>query len=135
LDSIHDASRSFPVLDSFNLPEVISQSVEKARYLPPTMTLGRSKAVIPLKGINVPFHSSYLRPDIDAFRKCLQKSIDVEHINPTKLTGHFIPNLTAIPFEVTLEYFREVFRLTGSIPIKQAIERVGYYETCLTHIN
>ncbi|KAJ0148346.1 Radical S-adenosyl methionine domain-containing protein 2 [Fusarium oxysporum f. sp. albedinis] len=123
LDRIHDASRSFPVLDSFNLTKVISQSVDKARHLPPTMTLGRSKAVIPLHGINVPFHSSYLRPDIDAFRKCLQRSIDVEHINPTKLVGHFVPNLTAIPFEVTPKCFEEVFRLTGSIPIKQALER------------
>jgi fatty acid synthase subunit beta len=93
------------------------------------MTLSRSKAAIPLKGINVPFHSSYLRPGVDAFRKCLQRSILVEHIDPAKLVGRYVPNLTAKPFEVTHEYFKEVFRLTGSIPIRQALETVCNHGT------
>lgn len=88
------------------------------------MALSRGKATIPLKGIDVPFHSSYLQPGVDAFRKCLQRAITRDNVDPASLTGRYVPNLTARPFEVTREYFEDVLRLTGSTPVRQALEAV-----------
>ncbi|KAG9235151.1 fatty acid synthase [Amylocarpus encephaloides] len=84
----------------------------------PIKALTRGRATIPLKGIDVPFHSSFLKPGIGSFRNVLHRHIHADTLDVTKLSGRYIPNLTAKPFEVNEETFTEVARLTGSQRLK-----------------
>jgi enoyl reductase-like protein/3-oxoacyl-ACP reductase-like protein/acyl dehydratase len=74
----------------------------------------RGKATIPLKGIDVPFHSRLLLPGVKAFREVLEQNL----ANPLKfasvLRQGYIPNVTGIPFAVTKEYVELVSQQTSS---------------------
>ncbi|KAJ2035636.1 fatty acid synthase alpha subunit Lsd1 [Coemansia sp. S3946] len=74
----------------------------------------RGRATIPLPGIDVPFHSSQLLSGVDEFRTFLQDKIRSENINYSALHLHYVPNLTAVPFEVSREYFSLVHSITES---------------------
>ncbi|KAF4458052.1 fatty acid synthase subunit beta [Fusarium austroafricanum] len=126
LDRIHYASRSFFDNGSFNLTDSVRETVKEVKNLHSPPVLGRSKASIPLRGLDVPFHSSHLRSGVDPFRRHLQRSLKLDKAGSTKLIGRYIPNLTGKPFEVTRQYFKEVLRLTGSIMIQQALESVCF---------
>ena len=90
--------------------------------------LERGFATIPLKGIDVPFHSTFLRSGVKPFRSFLMKKINKTSIDPGKLVGKYIPNVTAKPFEISREYFEEVYRLTKSPRILGVLERWEEYE-------
>lgn len=104
--------------------EVSKQSVAK----PQPIDLQRGFACIPLKGISVPFHSSYLRGGVQPFKKFLLKKIPQKALKVDNLVNKYIPNLTARPFEVTKDYFEEVYNLTGSEKIKQVLENWESYQ-------
>ncbi|KAJ2747571.1 fatty acid synthase alpha subunit Lsd1 [Coemansia sp. BCRC 34301] len=74
----------------------------------------RGKTTIPLPGIDVPFHSSQLLPGVDEFRALLQAKVRPESIDYSALHLCYIPNLTAVPFEVSREYFSLVHGITRS---------------------
>ncbi|KAJ2347619.1 fatty acid synthase alpha subunit Lsd1, partial [Coemansia sp. RSA 2671] len=74
----------------------------------------RGRATIPLPGIDVPFHSSQLLPGVDEFRVLLQDKTRPENIDYSLLHLRYIPNLTAVPFEVSREYFSLVHSITQS---------------------
>ncbi|KAJ2057394.1 fatty acid synthase alpha subunit Lsd1 [Coemansia sp. S146] len=74
----------------------------------------RGRATIPLPGIDVPFHSSQLLPGVNEFRSLLQDKIRPENIDYSALHLRYIPNLTAVPFEVSQQYFSLVHSITGS---------------------
>ncbi|KAK6822510.1 hypothetical protein PG987_014055 [Apiospora arundinis] len=84
--------------------------------------LQRGAATVPLSGVDVPFHSSYLRPRMDAFRRVLLDNLDVTRLSPEKLVGKYVPNVTGKPFELTREYFQESLRITGSERIQKVLE-------------
>ncbi|KAK7990686.1 fatty acid synthase subunit beta [Apiospora arundinis] len=84
--------------------------------------LQRGAATVPLSGVDVPFHSSYLRPRMDAFRRVLLDNLDVTRLSPEKLVGKYVPNVTGKPFELTREYFEESLRITGSERIQKVLE-------------
>ncbi|OJJ69732.1 hypothetical protein ASPBRDRAFT_198373 [Aspergillus brasiliensis CBS 101740] len=92
----------------------LHQCASAAKAKPQPIQLQRGVATVPLRGIDVPFHSSFLSPGITAFRACLHKYIDKDTLDADRLVGKYIPNLTARPFEVSEDYFRQVFRLTKS---------------------
>lgn len=79
-----------------------------------TAPLQRGKATIPLPGIDVPFHSSYLRAGVAPFRHHLSRFIRRKAVDLEKLQGRYVPNVTARPFEVSRSYLEDVWRLTGS---------------------
>ncbi|KAI9826698.1 MAG: beta subunit of fatty acid synthetase [Phylliscum demangeonii] len=87
------------------------------------LELARGAATIPLKGIDVPFHSSYLLPSMNSFRKVLLQNVDEASIDPAKLIDKYVPNLTAAPFQITREYFERVYRLTGSRRLEDILAR------------
>ncbi|KAJ2732821.1 fatty acid synthase alpha subunit Lsd1 [Coemansia sp. BCRC 34962] len=74
----------------------------------------RGRATIPLPGIDVPFHSSQLLPGVDEFRTLLQDKIRPENIDYSALRLRYVPNLTAVPFEVSRAYFSLVYCITES---------------------
>ncbi|RAL03127.1 beta subunit of fatty acid synthase [Aspergillus ibericus CBS 121593] len=94
--------------------DTLHQCASAAKAKPQPIQLERGAATVPLRGIDVPFHSSFLSPGITAFRACLYKYIDKDTLDADRLVGKYIPNLTARPFEISEEYFRQVFRLTKS---------------------
>lgn len=92
------------------------------------ISLERGFATIPLKGIDVPFHSTFLRSGVKPFRSFLLKKINKTTIDPSKLVGKYIPNVTARPFEITKEYFEDVYRLTNSPRIANILSNWEKYE-------
>lgn len=96
------------------LVDIIRGCAEQTEAKPKPIDLQRGFATIPLKGIDVPFHSTFLRSGVKPFRSFLLKKIQKTSIDPSKLVGKYIPNVTAKPFEITRDYFEEVFRLTNS---------------------
>ncbi|KAJ1947505.1 fatty acid synthase alpha subunit Lsd1 [Linderina macrospora] len=83
---------------------------ERDGYIAPR----RTSATIPIGGIDVPFHSSILGAGVQSFRKVLQTKISPSSVSLDRLRGHYIPNLTARPFDVTKEYMENVYALTNS---------------------
>jgi len=96
------------------LREIIRGCAEATLKKPTPLELERGFATIPLKGIDVPFHSTFLRSGVKPFRSFLLKKINKTTIDPSKLVGKYIPNVTAKPFALTKEYFEEVYKLTSS---------------------
>lgn len=93
-----------------------------AKSLAKPINLQRGKATVPLSGINVPFHSSYLRTGIDTYKESLRQMIHKEDIFPERLVGRFIPNVMGKTFSVEKSYVEEVAQVTGSEPLQRLVE-------------
>ncbi|KAH7122772.1 acyl transferase domain-containing protein [Dendryphion nanum] len=72
------------------LPSLITSSITSSSSLSSQPTLTRGTATIPLAGIDVPFHSSFLRPNLAAFREVLERNIRVDWMEPEKLVGSYV---------------------------------------------
>jgi fatty acid synthase subunit beta len=111
-----------------HLVDIIRECMKQTEAKPKPLALERGFATIPLRGIDVPFHSTFLRSGVKPFRSFLLKKINKTTIDPSKLVGKYIPNVTARPFEITKEYFEDVYRLTGSPRIANVIANWEKYE-------
>lgn len=111
-----------------HLTEIVAEVAKGTVAKPQPIDLQRGFACIPLKGISVPFHSSYLRSGVTPFKRFLEKKIPMSAVKPASLIGKYIPNLTAKPFELTREYFQDVYDLTGSAKIKEILDNWAQYE-------
>lgn len=105
-----------------HLGEIIRECAAKSVAKPQPIALERGFAVIPLPGISVPFHSSYLRSGVKPFKNFLAKRVPKNAVKPAALTSKYIPNLTAKPFEISKEYFQDVYDLTKSEEIKRILD-------------
>ncbi|KAJ2369194.1 fatty acid synthase alpha subunit Lsd1 [Coemansia sp. RSA 2610] len=76
--------------------------------------MARTRATIPIPGIDVPFHSSHLLAGASQFRTCINMMIRETGTYCAQFANRYIPNLTAVPYEVTREYFTLVYEQTGS---------------------
>ncbi|EME41649.1 hypothetical protein DOTSEDRAFT_73897 [Dothistroma septosporum NZE10] len=112
-----------------HLVEIIKECAKQTEAKPRPIDLQRGFATIPLKGIDVPFHSTFLRSGVKPFRSFLLKKINKTSIDPSKLVGKYIPNVTAKPFELTKEYFEDVYRLTKSPRIGNILDNWDKYES------
>ncbi|KAI8855120.1 acyl transferase domain-containing protein [Chytridium lagenaria] len=81
----------------------------------------RGIATIPLAGIDVPFHSSFLLNGVGPFREILRKKLQAKFLNVNLLVGKYIPNLTAKPFSLSKAYIEEVYQQTNSVMLKQTL--------------
>lgn len=111
------------------LTEIVTEIAKKSEEKPQPIDLERGFATIPLKGISVPFHSSYLRSGVKPFQRFLLKKLPQQAVKPANLIGKYIPNLTAKPFSISKEYFQEVYDLTGSAKIRNILDNWEKYET------
>ncbi|KAH0541502.1 beta subunit of fatty acid synthetase [Glutinoglossum americanum] len=107
-----------------HLVEIIRECAKQTEAKPKPLDLQRGFATIPLKGIDVPFHSTFLRSGVKPFRSFLLKKIDKNTIDPSKLIGKYVPNVTAKPFQLTKEYFEDVYRLTNSPRIANVLANI-----------
>lgn len=112
-----------------HLVEIIKECAKTTETKTQPIELERGFATIPLKGIDVPFHSTFLRSGVKPFRSFLLKKINKTSIDPSKLVGKYIPNVTAKPFELTKEYFEDVYRLTNSPRIGNILANWDKYES------
>ncbi|KAF2665752.1 putative fatty acid synthase subunit beta [Microthyrium microscopicum] len=112
-----------------HLRSIIKECANQTKAKAQPIELERGFATIPLRGIDVPFHSTFLRSGVKPFRNFLLKKINKTSIDPAKLVGKYIPNVTAKPFELTREYFEDVFRLTSSPRIGHILQNWDKYET------
>ncbi|KAK4960695.1 beta subunit of fatty acid synthetase, partial [Elasticomyces elasticus] len=112
-----------------HLVDIIGECAKQTQAKAKPLDLQRGFATIPLKGIDVPFHSTFLRSGVKPFRSFLLKKINKTSIDPGKLVGKYIPNVTARPFELTREYFEDVYRLTNSPKIGGILANWEKYES------
>ncbi|KAH8900072.1 beta subunit of fatty acid synthase [Thozetella sp. PMI_491] len=110
------------------LIEIIQGCAARTEEKPKPLELQRGFATIPLRGIDVPFHSTFLRSGVKPFRSFLLKKINKTTIDPAKLIGKYIPNVTAKPFALTREYFEDVYRLTNSPKIGNILANWEKYQ-------
>ena len=78
------------------------------------------RAVIPIPGIDVPFHSSRLVGGVADFRAHLDALIP-EEINLDALVGRYIPNLVARPFALSREFVESIAEVVDSEPIAEIL--------------
>src|SRR6202021_3210714 len=65
------------------LVEIIRECAKQTEAKPKPLDLQRGFATIPLKGIDVPFHSTFLRSGLKPFRSFLLKKIYKTSIHPS----------------------------------------------------
>jgi fatty acid synthase subunit beta len=111
-----------------HLTDIIKGCAQQTEAKPKPIELERGFATIPLRGIDVPFHSTFLRSGVKPFRSFLNTQIKKTSIDPAKLIGKYIPNVTARPFEITKEYFENVYALTNSPNIKAILQKWDSYQ-------
>ncbi|PJZ68612.1 hypothetical protein CH373_16575 [Leptospira perolatii] len=80
------------------------------------------KTTIRLEGIDVPFHSRVLVGGVSDFRKILEKNIPMD-LPLGQLDGNYIPNLVALPFEVTTEFLQEALKISGSHILQDILKK------------
>ncbi|KAI0243885.1 fatty acid synthase alpha subunit Lsd1, partial [Massospora cicadina] len=86
------------------------------------IVLERGVATIPLPGLDVPFHSNFLINGVVPFRSYILQRISPVNVDVAQLTGKYIPNLTARPFQLTREYFEYVLSITSSPRISKVLK-------------
>ncbi|AWB82546.1 3-oxoacyl-ACP synthase [Corynebacterium yudongzhengii] len=79
-----------------------------------------AKALVPIPGIDVPFHSSKLIGGVDEFRRHLDELIP-EEIDLEVLEGAYLPNLVARPFELTEDFVRSIAKVVDSPVITEIL--------------
>lgn len=126
-------SRHANSIETSEILPLIRQHVSSSRKFPNRLILERGTATIPLIGIDVPFHSTFLRDGIDPYRKFLEGKILEQNIDPDKLIGKFIPNVTGKPFSVDKSYVKEVAEITGSATLREILENVSSSSIYFVH--
>ena len=83
---------------------------------------GGKPAFMLVPGIDVPFHSTLLRKGVPEFRDKLDALLP-QYINYRgRLVGRYIPNLVAVPFEMTKEFAAKILEVVPSERIKAALD-------------
>ncbi|QNH96260.1 type I polyketide synthase [Corynebacterium anserum] len=82
---------------------------------------GGKGAFMLVPGIDVPFHSQILHNGVDEFRERLTALVPQE-IDASALEGRYIPNLVAIPFELTEEFARAILDVVPSTQVEEALD-------------
>ena len=109
-------------MDQTSLLALIRAYIAQLATQSEPITLKRGTATIPIVGIDVPFHSKFLLPNLPAFREVLLQNIKQEDIDPKKLIGKYVPNVTARPFEISKESFEHVYQITKSERLRDVLD-------------
>lgn len=112
-DTLH-ASLSVPDIAERCGELVEELAADATSSLATDVDLKGGKALIPLPGIDVPFHSSTMSSMAKLFRKTLVNAVDSEKVRTEELVGKWIPNVTGKPFALDKAYLDMVVELTGS---------------------
>lgn len=113
------------LLSMQDLKDMVTAHVPAATKLTNDVVLMRGKATIPLNGIDIPFHSTMLRGEIEHFRRYLLTKVNVPDIKPKELVGKWIPNVVGKPFSLDRSYIEHVQHVTGSEPLQRMLEAMA----------
>lgn len=116
LTSVSNDLASLPApqsLDHAQLNGIIASHTRRASPITSSKQLTNGTATIPLRGIDIPFHSRLLHIHIDDYRRYLEKRIKVEDVRPEQLVGKWVPNVTGKPFALERAYVEEVQKVVG----------------------
>ena len=83
---------------------------------------GGKPAFMLVPGIDVPFHSTLLRKGVPEFRDKLDALLPQYIDYRGRLVGRYIPNLVAVPFEMTKEFAAKILEVVQSERIKAALD-------------
>ncbi|EKG18861.1 hypothetical protein MPH_03877 [Macrophomina phaseolina MS6] len=108
--------------DPQRLMRLVRQQVERVRGVPQPIDYERGPATVPLKQIDVPFHSSFLAGGVDTYRLFLKKHIRREDIASERLVGKWIPNVTGRPFGLSRTHFEDMYRATNSPRLRDILD-------------
>ncbi|KAG9248120.1 fatty acid synthase subunit beta dehydratase [Calycina marina] len=97
-----------------SIANIITAEIIAMKTAPKPIIVTRGHATIPLPGIDIPFHSTMLRPGVSPFRNLLLSKISPSNVDVKKLVGKYIPNLTGTPFSLSQRYVEGVAKRTGS---------------------
>eukprot|EP01119_Soliformovum_irregulare_P010017 TRINITY_DN2425_c0_g2_i3.p1 TRINITY_DN2425_c0_g2~~TRINITY_DN2425_c0_g2_i3.p1 ORF type:complete len:3502 (-),score=1233.34 TRINITY_DN2425_c0_g2_i3:1297-11802(-) len=104
-------------------------TAEESRSSDGVILLDRGIATIPLSGIDVPFHSRFLKGGVPAFRSLLEIRMKAKDLNPKALIGKYIPNVTASPFSLSKAYVELVQKETGSDILLQVLQDFDTFQS------
>ncbi len=82
------------------------------------------KGYVRIPGIDVPFHSRVLRDGVGSFREHLDRLLPAE-IDPERLVGRYIPNLTATCFELTETFVAQMAEVADSDILREILSDFG----------
>lgn len=111
-------------MEDSDLAALINRHCSTTNDSASAITLIRGRATIPLQGIDVPFHSTYLHNGIDAYRRFLLDKIHRSDVRPAELVDKFIPNVIGKPFDTSKEFVRDVAGITGSETMRELLARM-----------
>ncbi|MBW3078535.1 type I polyketide synthase [Bifidobacterium simiiventris] len=80
-------------------------------------------------GIDVPFHSTLLRKGVPEFRDKLDALLPAYIDYRGRLVGRYIPNLVAVPFEMTREFAAKILEVVPSERIKAALDDPAVWDS------
>lgn len=113
---------------TFQLIQIVQKFARETAEKPKPLELKRGVATIPLAGVAVPFHSSFLRSGVKSYRKFLKERISSAAIDPEDLVGKWIPNITGKPFGISKKDFEEVYKLTESAVLADILANWDSYD-------
>ncbi len=117
-----DGSGAYKAGDRQKLDELVARHLPRYKGVRAAdVVLRRGTATVPLPGVDVPFHSSLLRPRMAAFRRVLLANVDKTRLRPDALVGRYVPNVTGRPFEISKEYIEEVAKVTRSERLRDVL--------------
>lgn len=111
------AAQELDVLDEVVLDALIATT---AAHTTTNIKTERGVATVPLQGIDVPFHSTFLLSKMPAFRCVLERYIG--NVDATRLVGRWVTNVTGKPFDISKEGINEVYKRTQSQVLKELLE-------------
>ncbi|KAI9021639.1 fatty acid synthase [Phycomyces nitens] len=110
-----------------HLIEIIEGGMEKTQQKIASnggrLVLERGHATVPLPGLDVPFHSSFLLSGVTPFRNYLATKFNPTDIDVAMLTAKYIPNLTAEPFNTSKGYIERVYNQTSSPRLAKVLKQ------------
>ncbi|MGL6234563.1 MAG: fatty acid synthase subunit beta domain-containing protein [Segniliparus sp.] len=82
--------------------------------------VGGKSSFIRVPGVDVPFHSTLLRPGVPEFREVLLQIIPEEG-DPALVVGKYIPNLVARVFSLERDFVESIAEVVPSEPIQEIL--------------
>eukprot|EP00397_Hematodinium_sp_SG-2012_P000216 GEMP01000216.1.p1 GENE.GEMP01000216.1~~GEMP01000216.1.p1 ORF type:complete len:2535 (+),score=668.96 GEMP01000216.1:959-7606(+) len=128
LTQLHENPARLESVDEL-VTTVLGTVKERARALSAhgdVLILERTRATIPLRGLDIPFHSKYLLPLVHGFRDNIRERMELRCTD--RLIGRYVPNLTAVPFSISKEYVSLVFDMTNSPVLRDILADWSTYE-------
>ncbi|XP_044721306.1 acyl transferase domain-containing protein [Hirsutella rhossiliensis] len=107
-----------------NIQNLVAACAAQATKKPLPIRLERGIATIPLEGIDVPFHSSFLLSMMPAFRRVLQRYITPEAIDARRLVDKYVSNVTGKTFDISYGAVQEAYERTGSEVLRDLLKEL-----------